>query len=273
MARWPFDVVVIGADENRKYLDFWPHVAYAYRTLFPGVQPVLALVTRRPHSDSLLRELSDHGEVSRVTPLDDYPMSVQAKLARFLVAGSMQGRVCYIDDLDEIPIDRDWHLHKLEGRLPGSLLLVGREVYGSAYPDQVPVSQMTAEGHVFERLFAMDRLQRDGLVKWYEYLHSLRVDDEDHTNVRLPTFSDEALIVRLRQEHPVPEYHVARGYQVGVDTIDRAYWPYSKDRLEAGKYVTAHTARPYLEYKEGNDAIIEYIRRRYNGGPMPKSLS
>jgi len=151
------------------------------------------------------------------------------------------------------------------------MLLVGREVYGNTYPNQVPASMMTAEGSVFERMFGIDK--HENVQAWYEHLYSLRVSDTDHTNIKIDTFSDEALIVKLREENPVAETHLVRGYVPGRDTIDRGWWPYNTAKLEAGGYLAAHTARPYGEYKEGNDAIIRYIQKRYDGGPMPEPLT
>ncbi len=65
-----------------------------------------------------------------------------------------------------------------------------------------------------------------------------------------------------------------RGYQPGVDTIDRSWWA-SLDlaKLEAGGYLAAHTGRPYRSYQEGNDAIMRYLQKRYEGGPTPVSLA
>jgi hypothetical protein len=267
------DRVIISSDENRTYLDFWPHVAYAYRTLFPGVQITLVFVTNRPTNDPFIAELVQHGEVV-VTPIvPGYPIASQTKMARFATAAYRGKEVCYIDDLDMIPIDRDWHIGKVSTRKSGTMLLVGQEVYGNAYPNQVPVSMMMAEGDVFAQMIGHDPEYTIDMKKQLDYYHVLRANSEHHSNIMLDSFSDEALLVILREQNKVPETHVERGYSTGQNTIDRACWPYNDRILEEGGYLAAHTARPYRNYKSGNDAIIRYIQKRYDGGLLPAPLS
>lgn len=269
------DRVVVGGDDNRFYLDFWPFIAYAYRTIF-GVPTTLALVTDRRKSDPLVMELQRHGDVELIPTVTGYPIGSQAKMARFLVAATRGKEVCYIDDLDLIPIDREWHLAKTAQRAPGSMLLIGREVYGNAYPNQVPASMMTAEGHVFTQMLGFDpeyALTKEVVERQLQYYWTLRARDDDHSNIKNPHFSDEALIVHLRAANKIAETHVERGYVTGRNTIDRGYWPFSQARLEEGGYIHAHTARPYRDYKAGNDAIMSYIKQRYGGAELPQPLS
>jgi hypothetical protein len=268
----PFDRVILSSDENRTYLDFWPHVAYAYRTMFPGVKVTLAFLSDRAWDDPLVKELVKHGDVQMVRTVKDVPKMSQAKLIRYVIASFCDdNEVCFIDDLDEIPINRDWHIEKVAFRKPGTMLMVGAEVYGPNYGGQVPASMMTAEAWVFRKLFGCP--QSTDAASWYLSLHKLRRSDEDHTNVFGANFSDEALIVRLREENAIAVTHVERGYRPGIDTIDRGAWPYIPAKLESGGYLAAHTARPYRAFKEGNDAIIDYIRRTYDGAAMPEPLS
>lgn len=291
MNKLPVDHVILSCNEHWLYFDFWPLVAYAYRTLFPNVQVTLAFVTERDEADIDVLRLRDHGRVIRLPLVRGIPVAAQAKLARYYLASlAPYGEVALVDDLDQIPIDRDWHIGKVSQRQPGTMFTIGAEVYAGEYPDQAPAGMMTAESQVFRDLFNPSSLY------WPQWILSFaeRPSSRPHTNLNArsnhegmdsttkqeilgPLFSDEALIADLRAERakegrPVPVTSVARNYTVGVDTIDRGCWPFDIRKLEAGKFISAHTGRPLERFFAGNIAIVDYIRRRYEGDPLPHPI-
>lgn len=284
MFSFPVDEVVVSANEHPLYLPFWPLIAWAYRTVL-GVEATLVFLSERRQDDPFVRQLRAHGKVVLVRPVRDIPQAAQAKLARYHYAAQWDDRVIYIDDIDWIPIDRDWHVSKVAPRTPGSLLLIGSEVYGGEECGQAPASGMTAEGRVFRALF-----NPEGHL-FPEYLQSLSGRPGPHREVRSRVnhegmdcttnelhlkdqtlFSDEALVVQLRAERPVPVTFVEREYTPGEDTIDRAAWPFSPQKLARGDYLGAHTGRPLSECLKGNLAICEYLRERYGGTSLPPLL-
>ena len=285
-----FDRVVVSANESWLYLDFWLFVAYTYRTMFPDVRVTLAFLTDRLESDPFVEQLRTHGEVVLLRPLRDIPQAAQAKMARYFVAASSMdpGEVCLIDDIDWIPIDREWLVSKVSQRVAGTMLLVGQEVFGGGDAAQAPASMMTAEASLFRALFNPDGL---AFEPWLRSLGGREGRHRDiysrvyHEGTRCTTdaealgagahlFSDEALIIRLREERPIPVTSVVRGYDVAKDTVDRSYWNlFDPAKLARGEYLGAHTGRPYLEHKDGNDQILDYIRRRYGGADIPAPLA
>jgi hypothetical protein len=271
-----FDRVVISSNESWMYIDFWPLVAYAWRTMFPEAKPTLAFLSERQEDDEFVTQLREHGDVVLVRPVKTITQAAQAKMARYYVAAKYPNEVCMIDDIDAIPIDRDWHSTRVRQRKPGTMLWVGAECYGDS--GQVPASTMTAEGKIFDYLFGI------GELAFPEWLDTLKRGGIEHDNIESPVynegiecstspqrigqamFSDEGLIVKLRKTRDVPSTHVRRDYVTGRDTIDRSCLAlFKSENLEAGRYVTAHTGRPYSEHKKLNDQIVDYIRRRYNG--------
>lgn len=279
-----FDRVIISANESWLYIDFWPLVSYAWRTVIPGARPVLAFVTERTHNDEFVRQLRRHGEVILVRPVTNITQAAQAKMARYYVAAMFPDEVCLIDDIDSIPIDRDWHLMRTDQREAGTMLLVGSECY-TGDGGQVPVSMMTAEGRLFDQLFKI------GELSFSDWLDTMKLGGVEHDNIESRAyneelecstspralgqamFSDEGLIVQLRKKCDLPVTYARREYVVGRDTIDRSCLAlFSTENLEKGQYLTAHTGRPYLEHRKLNDQIIDYIRRRYEGKVAQLSL-
>lgn len=281
---FPVDTIIVSANENWLYLDFWPFVAWAYRTLFPGVRVVLTFVSERREDDPFVAQLRWHGEVVLVQPVRGIPQAAQCKMARFWYAAQQGDAVCYVDDADVIPIDREWYAAKVRKRKQGTLLLIGQEVYGAPEEGQAPASMMTGEGRIFRQLFNPNDLPFDAYMKSLsgrEGRHSdiySRANHEgmfgttDERRIGQYLFSDEALIVRLRAERPVPVTLEDRGYDTATETVDRSYWSaFDRGKLDSGGYLTAHTGRPYAEHKEGNDAIFAHLARRY-GGAVPPAL-
>jgi hypothetical protein len=239
--------------------------------MFPGIEVTLAFVTNRDPDDPVFTTLREHGHVVAVPRVSGINSGVQAKFARYWVSANRPAsEIVYIDDIDAIPIDRDWHLGKLAARKPMHMLMVGAEVYGGN-EGQVPASHMTAEAAVWERLFKT----RDcfTIADWYA---SLARPGFDLAAAQTPEqFSDEKLIAVLRREpdREIQESHVRRGYQPGEHTIDRSWdHRFSVGNLETGKYIASHMPRPYAMYREINDATFDYIRRRYGGASLPGPL-
>lgn len=290
----PFDEIVIASNEHWMFLDFWPHVAYAYRTLFPGVQVTLAFLSIREESDPFVAQLRTHGNVELIRPVDWCPEANQTKMVRFwLAAQRPAGHVVAIEDMDVIPIDRDWHLKKWEQRKPHSMLLVGQEVYrgGGEVAGQAPVSQMTAEAELWRTLlYPPDcTIVPDNFAGWIAWLGTLELTGHLDVWSRVQAegidcatcaerlgqklFSDEALIVELRRRHPIPVTSIERGYKVERDTIDRSYVPlFNPARLAAGEYIIAHGPRPWAHYSLIHELVLDFIAKRYQGGSRPAHL-
>lgn len=280
-----FDRIIISSNESWLYIDFWPLVAYAWRTMFPEAKPTLAFLTERTEADEFVGQLRKHGDVVLVRPVRNITQAAQAKMSRYYVASKFPDEVCMIDDIDAIPIDRDWHLARTNKRKPATMLFVGSECYDGD-GGQAPASTMTAEGKLFGELFGI------GKLSFSEWLDTMKCGGIEHDNIESPVyneeldcstspkrigqamFSDEGLIVQLRRERDIPATYMRRDYVVGRDTIDRGCLNlFSVENLESGKYVSAHTGRPYAEHKKLNDQIIDYIRRRYGGKPAQLTLS
>lgn len=275
------DRVVLSVNESWLYFDFWPLVAYAYRTIFPEMAVTLVFLTERLENDPLVAVMRTHGDVVLLRPVRHITQAAQTKMARYWYAATRGDEVCCTDDIDEIPISRDLRLDKFRRRWPGSILFVGSEVY-EGDGGQAPAGITTAEGRVFRAL-----LNPDGLP-FGEWLDTFRGGASDimsrtqHEGMECTTsmealgtqmFSDERLLAGLRKQRPVPETYAARGYDVGRDTIDRSYMGfYDKGRLEQGAYVSAHVPRPYAEHKDVTDAVMGYIKARYAGGPLPSVI-
>jgi len=50
-----------------------------------------------------------------------------------------------------------------------------------------------------------------------------------------------------------------RGWSIGIanNRIDRVRWTYDKNKLQKGGYIDSHSLRPYSEYKNRIDKLVQ----------------
>lgn len=257
------DQIILSTNEDETYVNFWPHVAWAYRKIFPLVKLRLAFLTNKDYSDPLVKEFQKYGEVTLFPIHPHIPEFAQAKMIRYVLAADQGTDICYIDDVDLFPLRRDFITDKTDKRPAGHLLCVGGEVYHNI--GSYPVSQMTAEGHVWHKFINPQGLGWPDIMG--TYMGEVMFDRRENPLIELDFaiddyFSDERLIRRLLHYNPVPKFEVERGYTDFLEaTIDRATWDYSVEKLMNHGYVNAHCGRPYDE--EDFIDIKNYIKKYY----------
>lgn len=260
------DQIILSANEDPKYMEFWEPVAWAYKKIFPGMKVHLAFLTNRSEDDELVVRFRKFGDVTLFKPAHDIPEFAQAKLMRFILAAQQGADVCYIDDIDLFPLKKSFIIDKTGKRPKDTLLCVGGEVYqnNGCYP----VSQMTAEGHVWKRFINPLGLDYEDLIGNYLSLPVL-FDKREDLNTPLDFdsdsyFSDERFIRKLLSINPVEKFELERGYSNFMEsTLDRYEWQIDFHKLNNHGYENAHGRRPYNRFHQDYAPLIDYIERNY----------
>lgn len=259
--------IILSANEDKTYIEFWEPVAQAYKKIFPDVKLHLAFLTNRSELDNLVQHFRTFGDVTLFRPVPNVQEFAQAKLIRFILAAQQGEDVCYIDDIDLFPLKKSFITDKTDKRPKDHLLCVGGEVYqnNGCYP----VSQMTAEGHVWKQFINPLGLDYETLIANYLSLPVLFDRRED---LEIPLdftkdsyFSDERFLRKLLHLNPVPKCEIERGYQDFMTaTLDRYDWKqFNQDKLDSHGYENAHGRRPYSKWKDDYVPLIEYINQNY----------
>lgn len=257
--------IILSANEDPLYIDFWKPVAWAYKMIFPDVKVHLAFLTNRSEDDPYVQRLRESGTVTLFKPVDNIPEFGQAKMIRFILASQQGDDVCYIDDIDLFPLVKSFITDKTNSRPQGQMLCVGGEVYhnNGCYP----VSQMTAEGWLWKKLINPKNYEYSKLINTFR--NPPRFDKRENISIKLDWakdmyFSDERLIRRLRHENPIPVFEMERGYKHYMDsTIDRAKWEVDIEKLKSHGYFNAHGVRPFNDHKEKYEPLVKYILENY----------
>jgi|14_taG_2_1085336.scaffolds.fasta_scaffold10436_4 hypothetical protein len=257
-----FDRIIVSTDENRMFLQFVPIVSAAWKKYFPDAQLTVALLTSRDAQDPLVLEVKKWADVRICTPVDGVPLANQAKLARFFVASSFKQEVCMIEDIDTIPLQKEYFYNATSQREPGKLLAVGKNVLdGTPHEGKFPISTMTAEGFIFEEIFNPERLNFSGFINTF---CRLNIFDHKEDVLKDPNlFSDEsatrALISKWSKNKNIN--FVDRNVDIQERWIDRSWWPSSIDaeKLKSNYYVTCNFLRPLSENFSKIKPIADFI--------------
>lgn len=208
------DQIILSCNEDPKYMEFWEPVSQAYKKIFPNVEVHLAFLTNRKQDDPLVKHFRTFGRVTLFKPVPGLQEFSQAKLIRFILAARQGEEVCYIDDIDLFPLKKSFITDKTDRRPKNHLLCVGGEVYNNN--GCYPVSQMTAEGCVWQALINPRNLGYGGLIRSYRYMPIMFDAFED---LDTPTdlekwqgFSDEKFLRKLLHYNPVLKFELERGY-------------------------------------------------------------
>jgi len=249
-----FDRVVVSVDENPDFLDFVPVVSKAWKKFFPEAELAIAFVTNRQLDDPVVQAVAQHGDMFLFPHICDISSANQAKVARHVLAGMFPDEICMIEDIDTVPLQREFFEERTSHHVDGKLLAVGREVYGTEHPDKFPISTMTAKGHVFKSIINPMGLQYQPLFKSFYNL-----EEKAGINYYPAFFSDESLYRYLLRKWPGEVVHIPRNVDIRRDWIDRSWWKIDQERLITGQYVTCNFLRNvkhnFIEMKP----VFDYI--------------
>lgn len=264
------DKIILSSTDDAKYIDFWPLVSRAYAKILK-IPVLLAFVTEKEEHDEYVSYLRQFGEVVLFKPVEGIPVANQSKIARHYLASLQKENVCYIDDIDLFPLNKDFIVNKVADRPKWHLLCVGAEFWAYGNNGCFPVSQLTSEGLIFKDLFNPRNLSFSDLIKSFVGIKKFHEHKEDISNSLSSEdgncFSDEYLIRYLRSVNPVKELHKTRGFDWETQTIDRAFWKrFDQNKLDNHQYLFAHCVRPinFEHNREKIQPLIDYVDKNYN---------
>lgn len=255
-----FDRVVLSCNEDPKYLEFWPVISMAWQKLFK-VNVSLAFLTNREQEDPLVLKMQEFGDVQVYEPIDGIPQPNLAKVIRHIHAGTYGDERCLINDIDLLPLQRNY-LNNMLSRCTGyTLVTTGKDLYKGKEQGKFTMGYLCAMGSVFREIVNPDQLSYYELIESWVGLRTF--DDKEDISSRIhnespESFSDESLWRALMNRYERPAIHFPRGFTEDQN-IDRANWRVDWDKLKAGHYVESHLPRPYSQNKPLIDPLLSYI--------------
>ena len=261
-----FDRIIVSSDDSQ-FKEFWPIVAKSWNKYFPDKKVCLAFVTDRNEDDELVKKMKEYGEVYLFPVQPNIPTPNQAKMYRHILAGNFDKDVCMIEDIDTIPLQKDFVNNILSQRKEDHLLRVGAEIYkGSPDEGKFPTSNITAESYIFKKLVNPDNLDYESLFKTWcnirHYDHKESVNNTPDPSGVFGGFSDESLMrvfVNKFTSEGGRVCEVNRGVDIHKYWIDRSWWNIDHNMLKNDEYVICNFLRPFSQNYHLIEPIAKYI--------------
>jgi len=226
------DRVILATDTHPTYIEFWPIVAKAWKSI--GIQPTLALIAP---ADVIIDETL--GDVMRFDPIDGIPTSLQAQCIRLLLPALFPNDFSIISDIDMIPLQRHYFTTSTTN-CPDDAFVV----FKAPVSQRFPMCYNAARGTTFQDLFNIHTIHdiKQTMIAW--------------NKLGLGWNTDELVLYQYLTQW---KFFTTRCIQLGHDVhprIDRMFWHYDKQLLKQGYYIDAHCLRPYTRYKHEIDQLL-----------------
>jgi len=173
--------------------------------------------------------------------------------------------ICMVNDIDLVPLQREYVVERLSHFDPDKLLGIGT-LNHIGLKDKFTMGYTTAVSSVWNRIVNPNNLGYEDLVNsWRNIQHfdlQEAVNNLPADGVNPRGFSDESLLRYLRSREPSILNQIERGFVPLQDGVDRAAWSnLDIDRLNRGGYVEAHLLRPLTKYIKEINVIADYIKK------------
>lgn len=262
-----FDRIIVSCDDSH-FKDFWILVSKAWNKYFPSKKISLAFVTDRNDSDELVIKMRNYGEVHLFPVIPGIPSANLAKMARHILAGRYGNEICMIEDIDTIPLQKNFVERITSNREIGKFLFVGREVYNDydiRDRGKFPISNITGESYLFKKIVNPNNLNDIDLFNSWK---DVNIFDHKESISNIPDltgnggFSDESLWRVLLYNSGLNDDNfcfVRRDVDIKNDWIDRSWWNINENKLKSDGYVICNFIRPFIDNYQLAEPVVKYI--------------
>jgi hypothetical protein len=227
--------VILSANDDSTYLDFWPYAAKAWTQLI-GVRPTLALI-----GDENVQVDESLGDVIRFKPIPGVSTGLHAQLIRLLLPIYFPNDGCIISDIDQLPIRRSYFIDQVK-RIPSDKFIVyNNRCYGK-YARRFPMCYVAARGYTFKDLFKI-KTEQDipkRIKQWARLGMGFNTDEL-------------VLFFTLMRWDQYRTRCVKLNDTLGPRDnrrINRQRWHYIPELVRKHYYIDAHLLRPYKKHKK-----------------------
>lgn len=236
------DYIIVSSDKSW-YLDFWPIVSKTWKK-FLNVTPVLALMD---NEDSDLYE-DEYGIVKKFKIVDGISIVLQSQISRLFIPKYLNG-YCLISDIDMIPLSGEYFEKNSLGIDESNFVVYSSDNPESLSEKMYPMCYILGHSKNFEIFHSNDSFEN-----FTKRIHDLQ----------LGWCSDQIFLYDKINEYNQKTNKVIylnRGWSGGYasNRVDRSTWIYNQDMVKNGEYIDCHLLRPYSQYKNEIDYLLNLI--------------
>lgn len=232
------DYALVGSNSNPMYLDFWPVVSKVWKTVF-NVTPVLGLITN--DNEEIVKD--EYGIIIKLNPVDGYSDSLLSQLVRLYLPKYLNGN-CIISDIDMIPLSKKYFIDNLIEFSDDDFIIMSSHHPQTNGTNQYPMCYVVGNDKIYKELFSLDD-------SWTNFIQKIPNNG---------WYTDQTHLFNIINSNKQFNYKFPkRDGDFINDRIDRALWGYNVDKLKNGDYVDCHSLRPYNEYKNEINNLINLL--------------
>lgn len=230
---------IVSSDENPLYYDFWTIVRDLWSSHI-GIKPVFLFITNKD-------EVIDHGEyiVHKVKSIEGVDTGLQSQIIRMYATKFYPNDVCITSDIDMLPLGKSYFKSICGDYNDDDMVILSSD----AYPNKVryPICYNVAKGNTFNEILDLNCTFEEYVKRISSYNWGWDTD-ELYFGMKVNEFKYQNRIKKLN-----------RGWSIGIanNRIDRVRWAYDKNKLQKGEYIDSHSLRPYSEYKNHIDKLVQ----------------
>lgn len=237
---------VVSSNSNPEYLDFWPYVAKAWKSLI-GLEPILLYIDEKEPPEWV----HDHGKVYYFKALKEWSIAQQAQCIRFWAARILD-EPFIISDMDMLPISKDYYLNQAEYIGDSGIISYSSDIIKYRWyrtNPQYPMCYLAGDTNSF--------------------IDVLDLNDEDYKNfllrlkeMNIRSGTDQKFFYnQVTRKRFSNIKHLERGWieeKYATRRLDKVIWP--KSDYDALEYIDCHLPRPM----NSNKYICQQLFKKLN---------
>lgn len=234
------DYAIVSTNDNPTYKDFWEVVKPVWINHIK-IKPILVNIG---DYDEVI-DNHDH-IIYNIKKIEGIDTGFQSQVSRMWVTKFFEEKVCLISDIDMLPMSEKYFKENVIDVDDNSMVIYSADAY-NPYIDRYPMCYISAKGKTFDEILQLSRYNNfenfcRSLIKRGQGWNTDELFFGEYVN----KFKDQNRIVKLN-----------RGWSNGRADwrIDRIYWEYNTEEID--NYIDSHLLRPYSNYKEIIDKLIE----------------
>lgn len=237
------DRVILATDSNNKYVQFWPSAAQAWQEIV-GVRPTLAVIGKK--EEIVVDETL--GDVIYFEPIEGVPTSLYAQCIRILLPALFPNDVCIVSDIDLLPLQKKFFTKYIHKAAQDSFVIYRSRHYWW-WKKRIYMNYVAAKGATFGEIFNVHKLE--------DIPHIIRL----WYSLNIGWATDEMMLYRY--VHTFEQQNKKRVKRLGFarsghKRISRTKnCKYDEKKLKKGKYREFNCPRPYYDYKQKIDKIMQ----------------
>ena len=281
---------IIFASDDSYFLEFWPIQAKLCRELF-GWDPVLFKINNE-ESDFYH---DGNGLVKNIKSVEGIHSAIQACTVRMFGTKYFPEDVCVCGDLDMLMINKNYFIDQLKHYSDDDFIIMSSDAYDLSRPESnelfqeqpLPFKQEmygyvynVAKGKTFTKILNSDCTFDEFMIRHSNHKDGYKIMwliDEFYFSDCVNNNQHGVEIIKLKRGHYskflTPRRIERHNFPVklkwdGEIENQEKYGVYDLDKLKNGYYIDVNCVRPYSEYKEAIDDVINIILENQNKSDM-----